>query len=557
MKTSPFYLILFLWVLPAHAERPNIILILADDLGYSDLGCYGGEIHTPNLDALALNGLRMTQLYNTARCCSTRASLLTGLYPHQAGVGWMTADNGMPGYRGFLTDRAVTIPQLLQEVGYRTYLSGKWHLRGKGNPDCTPLNRGFDKFYGHFKAYASFWKEDLYVHRPGNPNPPNFAKPFYATDALTTQALHFLSDAREGGNPYFLYLSYNAPHFPLHAPKALVDKYVPIYEKGWDALRDARYRKMVEGRIIPKDWTLSPRGHVTKVPERNLDSPYYDKTIPAWDSLSKARQEDLARRMATYAAMVEIVDKNIGRVVQDLRGNGELGNTMIIFLSDNGACAEWDPYGFDDNPYPKNRLYEGRDLQLMGQPGTFHSYGTGWANACNTPFSLYKHYTHEGGISSPFILHWPDGACRSGEIVRQPAHLVDLAATLLDVGSAKYPKTWKGRPVAPNAGTSLLPVFKGKTMLPRPLYFEHEGNRAIRLGDWKCLWANYTKGWELYNIRTDRPETKNLASKYPGKVKTLAKMWENWAEANYVHPEKVIQPAKGMPKIYYSPVHPE
>lgn len=556
MKTSLAHLVCLLWVLPMYAGQPNIILILADDLGYSDLGCYGGEIHTPNLDSLAANGLRMTQLYNTARCCSTRASLLTGLYPHQAGVGWMTADNGMPGYRGFLADRSVTIAQLLKNVGYSTYLSGKWHLKGKANPECTPINRGFDKFYGHFKAYASFWREDLYVHMPEPRCPTDFAKPFYATDALTTQALRFLSETREKDKPYFLYLSYNAPHFPLHAPKALIEKYVKIYDKGWGQIRESRFQNMNQSGIIPKEWGLSPRGHVTKVPERNRNSPYYDKAIPPWNSLERSRQKDLARRMATYAAMVEILDKNVGRVVQDLRDNNDIRNTLVLFLSDNGACAEWDPFGFDDNPYPKNRLYQGGGLQQMGQLGTFHSYGTGWANACNTPFSLYKHYTHEGGISSPFILHWPEGTCRKGEIDRQPAHLVDLAATLLDVGEAQYPGTWKGHKLSPLAGISLLPILRNQTLPQRPLYFEHEGNRAIRLGDWKCLWTNFDKKWELYNVSQDRTETRDLAREYPGKVKALSKKWSEWAQANFVHPEKVIQPAKGMPKIYYSPVHP-
>jgi arylsulfatase len=342
-------------------ERPNLILILADDLGYSDLGCYGGEIETPHLDALAKGGLRMTQLYNAARCCSTRASLLTGLYPHQAGVGAMTADNGLPGYRGFLTDRCVTIASLLREAGYATFLSGKWHLRGKGNPECLPTNRGFDEFYGHFRAYASFWREDLYVRQSGAglplPGVPRADQPvasrgddFYATDSITDYGLRFLRTAREDEEPCFLYLSYNAPHFPLHAPKEVIDKYVPVYEKGWDAIREERYARMVEQGIIPTKFGLSPRGHVTRVPNRNRDSPWYDRQIPEWRSLPEERRADLARRMATYAAMVEIVDRNVGRVVADVRENGELEKTLIVFLSDNGACAEWDPIGFDNNP---------------------------------------------------------------------------------------------------------------------------------------------------------------------------------------------------------------
>jgi len=546
-----FFIFANLSLLQAQRKPPNILLILADDLGYSDLGCYGGEIETPHLDALAANGLRLTQLYNTARCCSTRASLLTGLYAHQAGVGAMTADNHKPGYRGFLTDRCVTIAQVLQKAGYGTYLAGKWHLRGKGNLDCIPTKRGFDEFYGHFKAYASFYRPDIYYRLPeGRPTLP-VSKNFYATDVITDYALKFLSDARKKKPPYFLYLAYNAPHFPLQAPKEVIDKYVPIYEEGWDALRAERFQRMKEIGILPESVQLSKRGHVTKVPNRNKDSKYYDKQIPAWNTLDVDRKADLVRRMATFAAMVEIMDRNIGRVVADLRKNNELENTLILFLSDNGACAEWDPHGFDDNPYPNNRLYKGKELAEMGTKGTFHSYGTGWANACNTPFSLYKHYNHEGGISSPSLLHWPAGTCRKGEIDRQPLHIVDLAKTILDVGKGQYPQTWEGNQILPLAGKSILPVLEGEKLPERPIFFEHEGNRAVRRGKWKLVWTNVQKEWELYDIDKDRSETRNLAADHANRVKQMAKLWEDWALKNYVELSKVNQPAKGMPKIYY------
>lgn len=532
-------------------QQPNIILILADDLGYSDLGCYGGEIATPHLDRLAANGLRMTQLYNTARCCSTRASLLTGLYPHQAGVGAMMADNGLPGYRGFLTDRCVTVPTVLREAGYQTFLSGKWHLQGKGNPDCTPTTRGFDEFYGCFKAYASFYRPDIYVRLPADRPQPEYGDEFYATKAITDQALKFIGQARKKPDPYFLYLAYNAPHFPLHAPKAVIDKYVSIYEKGWDAIRRERHARMLEQGIIKAGFGLSPRGHVTKVPERNRDSAYFDKQIPAWNRLPANRRADLTRRMATYAAMVEIMDRNIGRVIADLKSHHELDNTLLIFLSDNGACAEWDPLGFDNNPYPRNRLYEGAELAQMGQKGTFHSYGTGWANACNTPFRLYKHYNHEGGISSPFILHWPARMKRRGAIDRQPAHLIDLSAMILELGQTRHPKRRNGHAILPPKGTSLSPVLKGEQLPQRPLFFEHEGNRAVRLGDWKIVWTNYGKAWELYNIATDRSELNDLAGQQPDRVSRLAKRWHTWAKENFVAQARVPQPASGMPKIYY------
>ena len=546
------YLILLLSVSCAYSnDKPNILLILADDLGYSDLGCFGGEIQTPYLDQLAKGGLRMTQLYNTARCCSTRASLLTGLYAHQAGVGAMTADNQLPGYRGFLTDRCVTIAQILKKSGYQTFLSGKWHLRGKGNPNCIPTERGFDEFFGHFKAYASFYRPDIYYRLPEDRPKPEFGEDFYATDAITDYALKYIHQARRQDSPYFLYLSYNAPHFPLQAPTEVVDKYLKIYERGWDLIRSERFKRMQEIGILEPGVRLSPRGYVTRVPNRNQNSPYFDKPIPEWNALPCDRRADLTRRMAIFAAMVEIMDRNIGRVVEDLKKNNELENTLIIFLSDNGACAEWDPYGFDDNPYPTNRLYIGDELKEMGAKGTFHSYGTGWANACNTPFRLYKHYNHEGGISAPFILHWPKGTQRKGDIDRQPAHLVDLSATILDVAKASYPKTWNGKTILPKAGISLRPVLQGKPLPKRPIFFEHEGNRAVRHGKWKIVWTNFARKWELYDISQDRSEMNDLASKHPSKVQELSTLWHKWAETHFVEKEKVKQPAKGMPKIYY------
>ena len=546
---------LFGFTIPCCADQtqPNIVLILADDLGYSDLGCFGGEIRTPNLDRLADNGLRMTQLYNAARCCSTRASLLTGLYPHQAGVGAMSRDNHKPGYRGFLTDRCISVATLLKQSGYHTFMSGKWHLRGMGNPDCIPTNHGFDEFFGHYRAYASYYRPDLFVRLPENrPRRNDKQSEFYATDAITDHAIEFIRTSDNSNAPFFLYLAYNAPHFPLQAPSQVIDSYIDIYEKGWDELREARHAQMKTLGIIPGSSQLSPRGHVTKVPERNRDSPYYDRQIPAWSSLDIDRKKDLIRRMATYAAMVEIMDRNIGRIINDLKDRNQLENTLIVFLSDNGACAEWDPFGFDDNPYPKNRLYHGESLDQIGTKGTFHSYGTGWANACNTPFRLYKHYNHEGGISTPVIIHWPNGISRKGEIDRRPAHVIDLSATLLELGNAKYPKEFHGKKIVPLAGRSLLPVLANRPTMPRPIFFEHEGNRAVRLGEWKIVWTNYEKRWELYNIKSDRSELNDLSREYPEKVAKMSDMWLNWARANFVELKKLIQPSSGMPKIYYS-----
>jgi arylsulfatase A-like enzyme len=540
------------------SARPNIVLILVDDLGYSDLGCYGGEIETPNIDRLAQNGVRMTQLYNSARCCPTRASLMTGLYPHQTGVGFMTADNGKPGYRGFLNDRCVTTASLLQTAGYKTYLSGKWHLRGAGDLECTPTNRGFDEFYGPFRDYASFYREDLYFRLPEGREPiEQSSDSFYATNAITDYALHFLDDARKNAKPYYLYLAYNAPHFPLQAPVELIDKYAEEYEKGWDHIREERFAKMMASGLIPKNFDLSERGLVPEVPNRNKDSKYFGQQIPAWDSLDHDRQKDLARRMATFAAMIEIVDRNVGRVVEDLKANGELENTCIFFLSDNGACAEWDPYGFDDDPYPQNKLYKGDELKEIGQKGTFHSYGTAWANASNAPFSSYKHYTYEGGISSPAIVHFPSSVKASGSINRETQHVMDVAATILDLVSTfsrahQYPEKWKGETLYPIEGQSLLPLIEGRATSSRPLYFEHEGNRGVRDGKWKLVWTNYEKQWELYDIQKDRTETRNIARSHPNKVANLSKQWHVWAERCLVEKEKIVIPSKGMPTIYYN-----
>lgn len=532
------------------SKRPNIVLILADDLGYSDLGCFGSEIETPHLDQLATQGLRMTQLYNTARCCSTRASLLTGLYPHQAGVGAMSSDNHKPGYRGFLTQRAVCVASLLRKAGYQTFMTGKWHLRGKGNQACIPTNHGFDEFFGHFKAYASYYRSDLFERMPAGRTKRDYkAQDFYATDAITDHAVEFIETSQGTGSPFFLYVAFNAPHFPLQAPRDEIKKGLATYRQGWDKIRESRIGRMKDQGVVASNTVLSRRGHVTAVPDRNAESAYYDRDIPSWGELSNARREDLATRMATYAAMVRIMDANIGRVVDCLEMQGCIDNTLIVFLSDNGACAEWDPFGFDNNPYPANRLYSGEDLEKMGGPRTFHSYGTGWANACNSPFRLYKHYNHEGGISSPTIVSWPRFIERRGEIERTASHVVDLVPTFLELANAKYPM--HSKQLLPLAGESLLGVWKGEPQGTRALFFEHEGNRAVRRGKWKLVWVNYEKCWELYDIDVDRSESNDRAAEFPKVVSELEQLWLRWARESFVELQQVKQPAKGMPKIYY------
>jgi arylsulfatase len=518
------------WPAPA-AERPNILLILADDLGYSDLGCYGGEIATPHLDALAKGGLRFRQFYNGTRCCPSRASLLTGLYPHQAGVGGMNNQTAAAGYKGYPQPNTVTIAEVLKAAGYHTSMVGKWHLSA-GPKTPRPTDRGFDEFYGMIGGFNSFFQEDpFYTRLPAGRTRREYGKDrFYSTDAFGDYALDFLAEARKRKKPFFQYLAFNAPHFPLHAKAEDIAKYADTYAKGWDKLREERLAKQIEIGLFPKGTKLTPRsGYTTR------QDFLRGGANPAWDSLDADRRADLARRMAVYAAMVTCMDRNIGRVVDDLRAHGELDNTLILFLSDNGACAEWDPFGFDENSGPKNILHKGEQLAAMGGPRTYHSYGSGWANAGNTPFRLYKHYCHDGGIRTPLIAHWPNGIAAKGEYRDQPGHLIDVMATGVEVGRAEYPAKFRGNAITPMEGTSLTPAFAGKPLDRDLLAWEHERNRAVRVGKWKLV-ARAGAEWELYDIEADPVEMSDLAAKMPEKVKELAAKWEAWAKRCNVLP---------------------
>jgi arylsulfatase A-like enzyme len=516
---------------PSRRRRPNVLLIVADDLGYSDLGCYGGEIDTPNLDGLAANGLRFTQFYSTARCCPSRASILTGQYPHKVGVGHMVTDLGHPGYRGRLSDDAVTIAEVLQAAGYRTFMSGKWHV---GTPD--PTRHGFEQYFGTLISAQSFWDSRQYLRLPPGGRacsyPPNT---FYGTDALTDHALDFLDDARSTADrPWFLYLAYHAPHFPLQARREDIAKYQNRYATGWDQLRQDRLSRMKRLRLVGRDTRLSPRSKYTSHGETvNAEN-------PAWESLPEDRRADLAMRMAIYAAMIDRMDQNIGRVTADLRAKGEWDDTLILFLSDNGACAEWDPFGFDVSSGPDNVLHRGEDLARMGGPGTYHSVGSAWANASNTPWRMYKHYSHEGGISTPCIVHWPAG-CRRNAMDHTPAHLIDLMPTLVAATGSPYPERLDTRNILPMAGASLMPAMRGERMPERTLYFEHEGTRAVREGRYK-LTALRDGPWQLYDMQRDRTEMQDLAAKQPERVESLARKWEVWAADNQVTPLPVNYP---------------
>lgn len=503
-------------------RTPNILFILADDLGYSDLGCFGGEISTPHLDGLAARGIRLTRFYNTGRCCPSRASILTGQYPHRVGVGHKVADLGAhrPGYRGRVSEDSRTIAEILKSANYRSFISGKWHL---GTPD--PTDHGFEEFYGTLVSGQTFWDPDHFLRTPaGRPRRKYDPATFYGTDAVTDHALDFIKLARETPDqPWFAYVAYQAPHFPLQARSEDIAKYADRYHGGWDQLREERIARMKKLGIIPKHTKLTPRSPWWNYGETKTG------VNPPWSSLPEDRRKDLARRMAIYAAMIDRIDHNVGRVVADLKAADEFENTLIIFMSDNGACAEWDPHGFDIKSSNQNILHRGEQLDQMGGPGTFHSVGSGWANGSNTPWRLQKHYNHEGGISSPCVIHWPAGGIREGVIEDQPTHIIDLMPTVVDVASAKYECK------LPMPGISLVPLMREGRKAPRTLYFEHEGNRAIHEGDWKLV-ALRAEPWELYNVAEDRTELNDLAGKQPDLVRKLSHKWDVWAKENFVTP---------------------
>lgn len=528
--------------------RPNIVLIMSDDMGYSDLGCYGGVEHqTPNLDALAEDGVRFTQFYNAARCCPTRASLLTGLYPHQAGIGHMMADRGHDGYRGVLNRNSVTIAEVLRPAGYRTYMSGKWHVSRLMDPDADrstwPLGRGFEKFYGTIQGGGSY-SDPAQLCR-GNQlitpeNDPEYQpESFYYTNAISDNAVRFLEQhrAESPDQPFFLYVAYTAAHWPMQAPDEAIAKYKGKFDDGYAPLREARFQRMKEIGLIPEDAELSPGSD-------------------DWGDVENKEWE--ARCKEVYAAMVEIMDDGVGRIVQQLKDNGELDNTLILFLEDNGACAE--DTGRTPGPAKPENLkpMKADELQLHVRPlqtrdgrwvrsgpevmpgpaDTFIAYGRGWANVSNTPFREYKHWVHEGGISTPLIAHWPAGmgADRKGKLEPQPGHLIDIMATCVDLAEATYPTEIDGRPIKPREGVSLRPAFGGESVnRAGPLFWEHEGNRAVREGDWKLV-AKEGEPWELYNLAADRSELHDLAAAEPDRARDLAAKWDAYAARANVLP---------------------
>jgi len=514
------------------SRRPNIMLIMTDDMGFSDLGCYGSEIRTPNLDGLAAKGIRFTQMYNGARCCPARASLLTGLHPHQAGIGQMTHDLGVPEYQGYLREDTATVAEVLETAGYRTMLSGKWHVGGRYSAldreswkrtagDRThpiPTQRGFDRFYGILNGVGSFYDpvtlmdQDTFV-RAESPD-------YYLTDAVTDRAIEMMREAAAAERPFFLYVAYTAPHWPLHALPEDIARYEGMYRHGWDAVRTARHESLKGAGLVDRRWDISPR----------------DEDAPAWDTVEHKDWEDL--RMAVYAAQVDRVDQGVGRLMRTLDELGATDDTLIIFLSDNGGCAEFllEEPGEPDPSIWGSRTRDGRPMRIGNTTGlrpgaedTFMTYDLPWANVSNAPFRLFKHWVHEGGISTPCIVHWPSGI-PGPDIAREPVQLPDITATIIDAAGARYPEERAGHEIPPLEGESFLPLLRGESWSKEmPLFWEHEGNRAVRVGRWKLV-AEHEGSWELYDMIEDRTELHDLADAQPERVEEMKRLYGGWAE---------------------------
>jgi arylsulfatase len=539
----------------ARAARPNIIVILSDDMGFTDLGCYGGEIATPHIDALAGQGLRYSQFYNTSRCCPTRASLLTGLYSHQAGIGQMVNDLGYDGYRGDLNRRCVTLAEVVRPAGYRTFMVGKWHVTKnvaqKGPTDGWPLQRGFDRFYGTLSGAGNYFDPQSLVRDNTLISPfddPEYRpETYYYTDAISDHAVRYVREHSEAntGSPFLMYVAYTAPHWPLHAKPADIAKYDGRYDVGYDPIREARFQKAIEAGVISPGQSMAP-------------------TAGRWDDVDDKAWESAG--MEVYAAMVDAMDQGIGRIVDELRAQGQFENTLILYMHDNGGCHETNGRtarkGHPDGPRPGNPTFppvsrqavlertffplqtrEGFPMRMgphvMPGPGdTFLAYGRDWANVSNTPFREYKHWVHEGGISTPLVVSWPNGIDRdlAGSVVHDAGHLIDVMATVVDVTSVGYPAERDGVAIQPMEGVSLQPSFKGGHLERKaPLFWEHMGNKAIRDGKWKLV-AKHGQPWELYDLEVDRAESHDRSKEEPAIAARLSELWQDWANRVGVQP---------------------
>ena len=498
------------------AKRPNVIVILVDDMGFSDIGPYGSEIPTPNLDALAANGLRFTQFYNSARCSPSRASLLTGLYPHEAGMGGLDSivRPGLGGFQGRLADRAVTIAEVLKPAGYFTGMAGKWHVGAQhGTP---PKAVGFDR--SMFQKGGTYFPDQpgkgrTFVTIDGRQarlDSPEVGKgEWYASDMLVDWTVRFVDEAKVAGKPFFLYLPFTAVHFPVMAPADEIAKFKGKYMAGWDQLRRDRFERQKKTGLIAADATLPD-----VLPEA------YD-----WDKLPAADKERFDTIMAVYAAAISRMDKAIGTLVADLKARGEFDNTLILFMSDNGGNAESGPDG-RTGAAPWGGKYSNIFV------------GLNWATLQNTPFRYFKHYAEEGGIATPLIASWPAGidAKVRGTMVREPGHLVDVMPTLAELAGAKYPARFDGHDIRPMSGRSFAGAFDGKPLTRSvPIFWEHEGNKAVRDGKWKLV-AQFGAPWQLYDMSTDRTETRDLAAAHPDIAARMTQQWNDWAAKSFVDP---------------------
>lgn len=527
-------------------HRPNIIVILADDLGYSDLGCYGGEIHTPNLDMLAAQGLRFNSFYNTSRSCPTRASLLTGLYQHQAGIGRMTFDAGLPGYRGTLSHNAVTIPEVLSGAGYRTGMVGKWHVAETplredqrewlahqidypefADKSNYPTHRGFDDFYGIIYGVVDYF--DPFSLVDGEEPVREVPEDYYITDDFSRKAVEYVDNYADSDDPFFLYLAYTAPHWPLHALPEDIARYEDTYKVGWDAIREARYTRMKESGIFP--------GQDDFLSERQFRDSWENNPTAEWD----------ARAMAVHAAMVDRMDQGIGQLIEALRRNGQLDNTLILFMSDNG-CSNEEPQHYSPGENDRGDMtrdgrpvvYPKQKEVLPGPQTTYAGLGARWANVANTPFRFWKARAYEGGICTPMIVHWPQGIKQSnkGGMTSERGHVMDIMATCLDLAGATYPEEYNGNAIVPMEGRSLLPVLTtGRREGHDFLGFEHFNHMAFIARDgWKIVRPGLKAAWELYDLNTDRTEMHNVAEHYPERLSEMVSAYEQWERQTMVLP---------------------
>ena len=477
---------------PTETTPPNIILILMDDVGYSDFGCYGSEIQTPHIDWLASQGLRLRNFYNQARSAPTRASLLTGLYPHQVGYGSLKRFPGIPAYQGYVNDKNLFIPELLEEKGYMNIMTGKWHLGS--DKGVTPLKRGFHRsldmqaggyyFYNDPDGKLNLNDESIRLDDPRLP------AAWYSTDLFTTVGLEFLDEALEQQKPFFWYLAFNGAHFPLQAPPDQISKYKGKYLDGWEAVRKRRFDKQLQIGLFEDAAQLTP----------------LNPKSPDWDTLTSSEKERYDTQMAIYASIIDVMDQNIGRIISYLEEHDILDNTLILILSDNGGNAEPGMEGRFVGPDP-------------GAVGSIVYLGGSWADAANTPYLLYKHHAHEGGCNTPLIVFYPNGMERSvcGSINKSYyGHVIDIMPTLAELVGAEYPQSNNGVAIPPMEGQSFLPLLKGRNLHnDRGILVEHEGNKMYRQGKWKIVQEFQEEKWRLYDMEKTPTETEDLSAAYP------------------------------------------